>query len=180
MGSESFSINRSLNGTIAAGTGLSGGVINQLNVPSEVFVDSASNIYISDTYNHRVMLWRKNSSNGIVVAGISSNVGCSASLLNYPFGLAIDSLQNIYIADCYNHRVMKWAPNATSGTYVAGSCTPGSNSQLLNYPTAGITGSTSTSLTLLNQPSRAILDPNETNVYVNDMMNNRVLRFTLI
>lgn len=40
-----------------------------LNQPSSIYVDSSYNIYVADTYNHRVQLWHSNSSSGTTVAG---------------------------------------------------------------------------------------------------------------
>ncbi|UJR29493.1 hypothetical protein I4U23_010705 [Adineta vaga] len=112
----------SLMGTIVAGTGSLGSGINQLNKPSELFVDASSNIYISDGNNVRVMLWRKNASNGIVVAGTTTVTGCTPTTLSLASGLAVDSMGNIYVTDCVNHRIMKWTSNATNGTNVAVTC----------------------------------------------------------
>ncbi len=41
----------------------------------------------------------------------------------------------MYVADCLNHRILKWFSAATSGILVAGDGTPGSSSTQLNAPT---------------------------------------------
>jgi DNA-binding beta-propeller fold protein YncE len=57
----------------------------------------------------------------------------------------------------------RWNAGATSGVTIA-----------------GITGSSGTSATLFNGPRTVLLNPNETYMYVSDMNNNRVQRFTLL
>ena len=89
----------------------------QLNLPSGVAVDKAGNLYIADSANHRV---RKVSGGTITtlagndVPGFGSSgddpnspgVGpASSESLFYPFGVAVDSGNNVYIADTQNNRV---------------------------------------------------------------------------
>jgi sugar lactone lactonase YvrE len=144
----------SLNGTVVAGTGIIGSASNQLNNPSHLYVDAASNVYVSDTSNSRVMLWRNGSSTGVVVA-------TTTPLTPRIVGIVVDSQKNIYISETDKHRVTKWTPNATNGTLVAGTGTPGSSSQQLNFPYG------------------LYLDELHSYLYVADLYNNRVQRFTL-
>lgn len=72
-------------------------------------------------------------------------------------GLAADAAGNIYVCDQYNHRVMKWAPGATSGVVVAGG-TNGSSATQLSYP-------------------NGIFIDKENNLYVCDGSNARVQKF---
>ena len=81
----------------------------QLGFPSGIAVDSAGNLYIADTYNHRV----RKVSNGVItnVAGGGPSLGdngpaASAQVL-YPYGVAVDSAGNLYIADSGHNRVRK-------------------------------------------------------------------------
>jgi sugar lactone lactonase YvrE len=48
----------------------------------------------------------------------------------------LDSNENLYIADGYNHRVQRWAPGATSGVTVAGGNGYGSAANQLDNPVA--------------------------------------------
>ncbi|CAF4756199.1 unnamed protein product, partial [Rotaria socialis] len=57
------------NGTPVAGGNGQGDGLNQLNVPTFLFVDRQQNVYVSDNNNHRVMKWNKGAKEGIVVAG---------------------------------------------------------------------------------------------------------------
>ncbi len=80
-----------------------------LNIPSDVAVDGAGNVYIADAGNNRV---RKVSGGTITtVAGTDTNgyAGdggpASSATLNYPWGLTTDPEGNVYIADRVNNRV---------------------------------------------------------------------------
>ncbi|GEM_PF-230859 len=90
----------------------------QLNSPTAVALDSFGNLYISENGNQRV---RKVTTGGTIttVAGNGTtgsngdgNLAINAQL-NNPWGLAIDSSGNIYIADRSNHRVR--VVNASTG-----------------------------------------------------------------
>ena len=80
-----------------------------LNSPSAVAVDSAGNIYIADSGNHRI----RKISNGIITtvagtgtAGFSGDGGPAiAAKLNRPLDVAVDSSGNLYIADNLNSRI---------------------------------------------------------------------------
>jgi uncharacterized protein (TIGR03437 family) len=92
----------------------------QLNLPSDVAVDNAGNFYIADSGNNRV---RKVDGSGTIttIAGVDTN-GFSgdggppaSAMLNYPWGLAVDSAGAIYIADRVNTRVREISSAASSG-----------------------------------------------------------------
>jgi hypothetical protein len=101
----------------------------QLNKPFGVAVDSGGNLYIADTFNHRV---RKVDASGNIstvagngTAGYSGDGGAAASApLNKPYGVAVDSGGNLYIADTFNHRIRKVDASGNIST-VAGTGTAG-------------------------------------------------------
>jgi DNA-binding beta-propeller fold protein YncE len=107
------------------------------------------------------MLWHKNSSSGIQVVGDGTS-GSSTNTIGSSVGLAVDSKGNIYVSDYLNQRVMKWAPNATSGTLVAG--------------TTGMSGSSNQ---LLSRPYGLYLDETNSYLYIADVANNRIQRYRL-
>ena len=115
--------------TVAGGNGR-GGNSSQLSWPSGVARDKDGNIYIADTYFHRVQKWAPGATSGTTVAGGNAK-GSAANQLDTPTGVCLDAAGNIYVADHGNHRVQKWAPGATSGTTVAG----GNTAVQLNFPT---------------------------------------------
>ena len=88
---------------VADGNG-QGNQLNQLNVPTYLFVDEEQAVYVSDSNNHRVMKWNKYAKEGIVVAG-GQGKGSALTQLPYPRGLFVDTSHAIYVADARNNRV---------------------------------------------------------------------------
>jgi len=97
-----------------------------LSSPYGVIVDSTGNLYIADSYNHCIR--KVAAGTGIIttVAGNSTRAfagdGGVATLanLNNPYGVAVDSAGNLYIADSSNHRIRKVAADTGIITTVAG------------------------------------------------------------
>jgi uncharacterized protein (TIGR03437 family) len=94
-----------------------------LNLPSSVAMDSNGNIFFADTFNHRV---RRITPAGVVttvagagVCGYSGDNGpATAAMLCHPFGIAIDSSNNLYIADSVNSVVREVGVNGFISTIV--------------------------------------------------------------
>lgn len=62
--------------------------------------------------------------------------GTALYQLKYPWGVYASSNRTVYVVDQGNHRVMMWAPGATSGVIVAGQTgVPGSTVNQLKAPT---------------------------------------------
>jgi hypothetical protein len=122
-----------------------------------LFVDNNANIYVSVPWNHGVLLFRSNSTNGLIVAG-TGVVGSHNEQLNAPYGVFVNDVGTIYVADCHNHRIMKWLPGASSGFIVAGNGTAGATSMQLNRPT------------------QIIVDTNEY-MYISEADNSRITRW---
>jgi uncharacterized protein (TIGR03437 family) len=111
-----------------AGNGLPGAAgdgaqatLAQLSVPHACAVDSFGNLYIADTYNHRI---RKVDGGGIIttvagtgVAGSSGDEGAATSAnLNTPQGVAVDDNGNIFISDTVNNRIRQVTPDGVIHT----------------------------------------------------------------
>ncbi len=122
--------------TTVAGSGTSGfggdggaATAAGLDNPIGVAVDSAGNLYIADAGNHRI---RKVDTLGAITtvagsgtAGYSGDGGAAtAAQLSSPYGVAVDSAGNLYIADESNHRIRK-VDSGGAITTVAGSGTAG-------------------------------------------------------
>ena len=82
----------------------------QFYYPAGVAVDSSGNVYVTDNGNHRI---RKITSAGVVsiiagdgTPGYANGTGTEAQF-NYPYGVAVDSSGNVYVADAGNHRIRK-------------------------------------------------------------------------
>lgn len=98
------------------------------NSPSRVAVDASGVLYVADTSNHSI---RKITPAGAVTTlagsgspGSSDGSGSSASFSS-PWGIAIDSAGNVFVADSQNHKIRKISSSGVVTTF-AGSGTPGS------------------------------------------------------
>ncbi|WP_336716752.1 T9SS type A sorting domain-containing protein [Chryseobacterium mucoviscidosis] len=118
--------------TVAGGNG-AGGANNQLNFPYSVFIDSSSNLYITDTQNHRIVKWDSALNQGVTVAGVNGSGG-NSNQLNTPTCVWVDDNKNIYVLDSFNARIQKWEPNAVTGITVAGGNGEGAALNQLNKP----------------------------------------------
>ena len=92
----------------------------KLNLPLGVVVDSAGTLYISDYNNHRVRKVAADATISTVVgtgaAGFSGDGGPAASAQLYnPFGLAVDCVDTLYVADHLNNRIRKVASAKMAG-----------------------------------------------------------------
>ena len=85
---------------------------SSLNAPGGVAVDSAANVYISDTNNVRIVKVTPQGSVSTVAGngtlGFCGDGGAAAqACLRTPFGLVLDSVGNLYVADRDNFRIRK-------------------------------------------------------------------------
>ena len=108
------------NGSIVAGTSVSGTALNQFSTGTRyIYVDSSQNLYIADTYNNRVMRYASNDSAGVIVAG-NGSFGTSLNQVYSPYGVWVDSNSTVFTAEYQNQRVTRWTAGATAGVVVAG------------------------------------------------------------
>jgi sugar lactone lactonase YvrE len=91
--------------------------------PNSVAVDGSGNLYIADTGNSRIRvvtpagLISTFAGNGI--NGYSGDGGlATAAQISDPFGVAVDSSGNLYIADTNNSRIRKVTPAGLISTFV--------------------------------------------------------------
>ncbi len=103
-------------GTGSYGYDGDGGQATAANIanPAGINLDSAGNIYFSDDGGYHVV--RKITvSSGVIttVAGTGSqgyngeNIQATSATFNYPYNVVLDSSDNLYITDRFNHRVRK-------------------------------------------------------------------------
>ncbi len=78
-------------------------------MPEGIFIDDDQNIYIADYWNHRIVEWKHNATNGQIVAG-GNGEGNKTNQLYYPTDVIIDKENNsLIISDKGNRRVMRWS-----------------------------------------------------------------------
>ncbi|CAF4713037.1 unnamed protein product, partial [Rotaria sp. Silwood2] len=96
---------------------------------------------------------------GIVVAG-GQGQGNSLTQLSCPFGIVVDRLGTVYVADYGNHRIMCWSQGATQANVVLGGNGRGSQSNQFYGPIG-------------------LSFDREDNLYVSDNGNNRIQKFNI-
>jgi uncharacterized protein (TIGR03437 family) len=174
-------------GTIAtvAGNGIAGfsgdggpATSAELNGPSGAALDGSGNLYVADTYNHRI---RRITPSGIITTFAGNGAGPGNGLgsysgdggaatnagLNFPYSVALDSGGNVYIADWLNERVRKVSSATGVISTVAGNGTAGFSGD----------GSPATNATL-NGPTGLAVDSTG-NLYISDSANARIRRVSL-
>ncbi len=103
------------------------GAAAMFNTPSAIALDHQGNLYVADTGNHAI---RKVAPDGTVTTlagdgqpGYADGQG-KAARFDGPVGLAVDDAGVVFVADTYNDRIRRIAPDGTVTT-VAGSGQPG-------------------------------------------------------
>ena len=160
-------------GTGAAGFSGDGGPATAAPVdgPTGVVLDSAGNLYIADTNNHRI---RKMDPSGIIStiagtgsAGFGGDGGrATAAQINFPRDVALDGAGNLYIADASNHRIRRVDASGNIST-VAGTGTGGFSGD------GGMA-----SAAQINDPRGIAVDSASRYIYIADSDNNRIRRIS--
>ncbi|MBI3418144.1 MAG: hypothetical protein HY043_22880 [Verrucomicrobia bacterium] len=140
----------------------------QFNYPSSVAVDSVGNVYVADAQNNTI---RKVTPAGVVttLAGLAGSEGSadgtgSTARFSGPVGVAVDSADNVYVADIGNSTIRKVTP-AGLVTTLAG--------RAGSYGSEDGPGSTAR----FGNPHGVAVD-SEGNIYVADSENHTIRKVT--
>jgi hypothetical protein len=138
--------------------------------PQGVAVDSAGNVYVAERFNNRI---RKITPAGVVttIAGngtatFADGTGTNATF-NFPQGVAVDSVGNVYVADSSNNRIRKITPAGVVTTF-SGIGVAGFTDSIQNGAVSGA---------LLQGPHAVAVD-SIGNIYVADTGNRRIRKQT--
>jgi len=163
--------------TTVAGNGIAGysgdngtATSAELYFPTGVAVDSMGNLFIADISNHCIrkvdaVTGKISTVAGNGIAGYSGDNGAAASAeLGSPFGVAVDGVGNLFIADDSNHCIRKVDAITGKISTVAGT------------GIAGYSGDTGLAINAqLNNPNGVAVD-GAGNLFIADTRNNRIRR----
>ncbi|CAF2866514.1 unnamed protein product [Rotaria sp. Silwood2] len=138
------------NGQVAAGGNGPGNQLNQLNAPTDMFIDKETDsLIVCDRGNHRVVRWslRSGASQGEILL---DDIAC--------WGLTMDDRRNLYISDEEKYEVRRYQIGDNNGTLVAGGNGYGAVLNQVSWPT------------------HIFVDQDQT-VYVSDNWNHRVMKW---
>jgi sugar lactone lactonase YvrE len=140
----------------------------KFDMPGQIAFDKAGNVYVADTVNQRI---RKITPAGAVstlagsgVQGFADGTGADA-MFDHPFGLVVDSKDNLYVAD-QNNRVIRKITLEGTVTTVAGQPGVAGNAQGVG------------SQAQFYVPSGLAIDKNDT-IYIADYGNHNIRKMVL-
>ena len=149
--------------------------VAQFNYPRGIVLDASNNLYVADSWNHRIRKIDAATHEVSTYAGGGTDIGVgSAGSLKEgkadvarfytPSGLSIDLEGNLYVADPFNHRIRKIDANQNVSTLAGGGLIgPNRGSFLDGIPTSG----------RLNTPTD-VCWTSSGKVLIGDTFNNRV------
>ena len=133
-----------LAGNTTAGSADGIGAAAGFNAPFGVCTDGSGNLYVADLLNNEIR--KIVISTGVVstlagntTGGSADGIGVAASF-NHPYGVALDGLGNLFVADANNNEIRKIVISTGVVSTLAGNTTAGSANGIgaaasFNYPT---------------------------------------------
>ncbi len=192
-------------GIVVAGGNGEGNGMNQLSKPYGIAIDGSGNIYIADNNNNRVQKWAPGSKEGVTFAGTGEG-GFNANQVN-PRIIFVNDEGELFLTDIFDARVRKFPKNSvagTDGTYLAipknhdydgmwidhigniylsstgpswvNKFPPNSTTDDVGVVVAG-NGFADKAAHQLNQPRGIVVD-DEGNIYIADVNNHRIQKWT--
>ncbi len=144
----------------------------QLHHPDAIALDAAGNLYIADTLGRRILKFAPTAKDVTVIAGNQSigfggdNGPATLAALNDPMGVGVDASGNVLIADTFNNRIRRIAPDGTITT-IAGTGA---------YPSYFGDGGAALKASLFFPHS--VTADKSGNIYIGDTLNNAVRLLT--
>ena len=177
----------STSGTTGCGDGLAA-TAAQLHAPTGVFVDAAGNLYIADVDDY--LIRKVTASTGLISSVAGNGKRCTAAPYNcgngtlatsttaeldLPYGVVVDAVGNLYIADNYGFQVRKVTAATGLISTFAGTGVQCTNATLTNGTACGDGGAATSAK--MSQPTGLALDA-AGNLYVTDYAENRVRKIS--
>ncbi|CAF0836636.1 unnamed protein product [Adineta steineri] len=111
-------------------------ITQELNNPSNISIQQDSQSVIDDISiillkKPKFNKWKQNA---ITVAG-GNGEGQQLNQLHHPLGIFINEKKNIFIADCWNHRIVEWEYSENEGQIIVGGNIQGNRMDKLRSPT---------------------------------------------
>ena len=154
-------IKRSLNSsdtqtTIVAGNWCPNNLPHTLFYPNGIFVTTNFDLYVADTNNHRIQLFRSGQVNGTTLVGRELS---ETMQLHQPTAVTLDADENLFIVDYASHRIVASGPLGFR-CVIGCTGTAGSAPNQLLYP-------------------RSMAFDTYGNIFIADTHNHRVQKFIL-
>lgn len=136
------------------------------NDPTNIAIDAADNLFITDRINHTIRKIDKNANVTTIAGtgqqGFTDGIGTAASF-KFPTGIAVDKTGNLFLAEAGNNVIRKITPSAVVTVY-AGTGSAG----LVNGPA---------NVATFKSPISVELDPNGV-IYIGDGSNGQVRKIS--
>jgi len=136
-----------------------------LNLPQGVAADQAGNFYIADQFNDRIRQVKPGGTITTLAGGgvaIGDNGPPSQAKLSFPWSVAVDAQGGVLIADSFNNRIRRVAPDGRTITTIAG------------VGVAGFSGDAGPATSARLSAPRAVAVDGSGRIYFSDTGNNRV------
>jgi hypothetical protein len=142
---------------VIAGTGSAGDKSDMLSYPYGIFVDTNLDLYVADSLNDRIQLFRNGQSTAITVAGRGAAINVD---IDEPTGIVVGFCKYLFIVAHKRDQILEWGPNSIRCLV---GCSQGAGSQ----PNP------------LHHPFTVAFDTYG-NMFVSDQANNRIQKFSVI